>query len=90
MGLGNTTGKLMSTEADLRFLGEAVKRLQHDIRHMRLDFGLRAKVARLEHKLDAFAADFDSRFDQLADLIRSGCETLGNDIRSVRCEVHKH
>ena len=89
----------MADEADLRFIGEQVKRLQSDVRQVKSDMaqmradnvrvesdvaGLRADLARIETKLEVFRETVDDRFDQTIELLKSSFRTLSNEISEMK------
>ena len=89
----------MAGEADLRFLGEQIKRLQGDVRTVKSDMAqiradnvkvesdvaaLKADLARLEGKLEAFRESVDDRFDQNVELLKSSFKALSNEIKSLK------
>jgi septal ring factor EnvC (AmiA/AmiB activator) len=80
----------MAEEADLRFLGEQIKRVQGDVRQMKSDMAqmradgvrvesdvasLKADLSRIENKLEAFRESVDDRFDQTVELLKSSFRT---------------
>jgi septal ring factor EnvC (AmiA/AmiB activator) len=89
----------MAEEADLRFLGEQIKRMQSDVRQMKSDMAqmradgvrvesdvasLKADLSRIENKLEAFRESVDDRFDQTVELLKSSFRTLSNEVNSLK------
>jgi chromosome segregation ATPase len=89
----------MAEEADIRFLGEQIKRLQGDVRQVKSDMAqiradnvkvesdvaaLKADLTRIENKLEAFRESVDDRFDQTIDLLRSSFRSLSTEINSLK------
>jgi chromosome segregation ATPase len=89
----------MAEEADIRFLGEQIKRLQGDVRQVKSDMAqiradnvkvesdvaaLKADLTRIENRLEAFRESVDDRFDQTIDLLRSSFRTLSSEINSLK------
>ncbi len=81
--------------ADIRFLGEQIKRPRGDLRTLKADgaqtradlsrlegevAGVKADVTRVEMRLDAFAERVDDRFDQMTELIKSSFRILGQKV----------
>jgi len=89
----------MAEEADLRFLGEQIKRLQSDVRQVKSDMvqvradsikvesdvaALKADLARIDNKLEAFRESVDDRFDQTIELLKSSFRAVSDEIRSLK------
>jgi septal ring factor EnvC (AmiA/AmiB activator) len=89
----------MAEEADLRFLGEQIKRLQGDVRQVKTDMaqiradnvkvesdvaGLKADLARIENRLEAFRESVDDRFDQTIELLKDSFRSVSNEIKSLK------
>jgi chromosome segregation ATPase len=89
----------VAEEADIRFLGEQIKRLQGDVRQVKSDMAqiradnvkvesdvaaLKADLMRIENKLEAFRESVDDRFDQTVDLLKSSFRTLSGEINSLK------
>jgi septal ring factor EnvC (AmiA/AmiB activator) len=89
----------MAEEADLRFLGEQIKRLQGDVRQVKSDMAqiradnvkvesdvaaLNADLTRIENKLEAFRESVDDRFDQTIELLKSSFRTVSNEIKALK------
>jgi len=89
----------MAEEADIRFLGEQIRRLQGDVRQVKSDMAqiradnvkvesdvaaLKADLTRIENKLEAFRESVDDRFDQTIDLLRSSFRSLSTEINSLK------
>jgi len=89
----------MADEADLRFLGEQIKRLQGDVRQVKSDMAhvradnvkvesdvaaLRADVSRIESKLEAFRESVDDRFEQTIELLKSSFRAVSDEIKSLK------
>jgi chromosome segregation ATPase len=89
----------VAEEADIRFLGEQIKRLQGDVRQVKSDMAqiradnvkvesdvaaLKADLTRIENRLEAFRESVDDRFDQTIDLLRSSFRTLSSEINSLK------
>jgi hypothetical protein len=79
----------MAEEIDLRFLGEQIKRLQGDVRHvksdmaqMRTDVG--GDVVAVRAELEAFRESVDDRFEQQIELIKSSFRILSQETASLR------
>lgn len=89
----------MAEEADIRFLGEQMKRLQGDFRQVKADMAqmradnvkvesdvaaLKADLTRIENKLEAFRETVDDRFDQNVELLKSSFRNLSNEIKALK------
>ena len=89
----------MAEDADLRFLGEQIKRLQGDVRQVKSDLahvradnvkvesdvaGLKADLTRIENKLEAFRESVDDRFGQTIDLLKASFRTVSNEIKALK------
>lgn len=85
----------MAEEADIRFLGEQIKRLQGDVRTLKTDgaqtradlsrlegevAGIKADITRVEMRMDAFSERVDDRFEQVIELIKSSFRTLSQKV----------
>jgi predicted nuclease with TOPRIM domain len=85
----------MAEEADLRFLGERIKRLQGDVRQVKSGMAqvradnvkvdsdvaaLTADLARLENRLEGFRESVDDGFDQTIALPKDNFRSLSNEI----------
>lgn len=95
---------MMAEEADLRFLGEQIKRLQGDVRQLKADVSnikadvgqfrseqlrLENEFAQLGRRFDVFIERVDDRFDQVVELIKSSFRTLAGELESLRSDVRK-
>jgi hypothetical protein len=80
---------------DLYSLTERIKGVHDDVRELRTDsaqtradlcrlrgkvVGIRADIARIEMRLDAFAERVDDRFDQLVDWLKSELRRLESQV----------
>jgi septal ring factor EnvC (AmiA/AmiB activator) len=89
----------MADDADLRFLGEQMKRLQGDVRQVKSDMArvradnvkvesdvaaVKADLMRIENKLEAFRESVDERFDQNVELLKSSFRTPSNEIKALK------
>ena len=89
----------MAEEADIRFLGDQIKRVQGDVRQVKSDMAqiradnvkvesdvaaLKADLTRMENKLEAFRESVDDRFDQTIGLLRSSFRSLSIEINSLK------
>jgi chromosome segregation ATPase len=89
----------MAEEADIRFLGEQIKRLQGDVRQVKSDMAqmradnvkvesdvaaLKADLTRIEGRMEAFRESMDDQFEQTIELLKSNFRTLSAEINSLK------
>jgi len=89
----------MPEDADLRFLGEQIKRLQGDVREVKSGMAqvradsvkvesdvaaLSADLSRIGNKLEAFRESVDDRFEQTVELLKSSFRSLSEEINSLK------
>jgi hypothetical protein len=87
---------------DFRFLGEQIKRLQGDVRVLKIDgaqmradlsrlegevAGIKADITRVEMRMDAFAERVDDRFDQMIELMKSSFRSLDAKIDRIDAKL---
>jgi hypothetical protein len=92
----------MAEEADLRYLGTQIRRLQSAATKGRVasvkssvsqfrseQLRLENEFAQLGRRFDVFIERVDDRFDQAVELIKSSFRTLAGEVESLRSDVRK-